>query len=260
MNDPLSPIASFVGPGAAGNKHFVLWDCVDQAECIALSQELAPTILVYIDRCSFTDDPSCYRAAFYSAGRMVKRCGSGSLAAAFYLSREFPHIQNFYLATVAGRVRLGRRYSMYAFELPSLSYSPVLSLRPWQGVINQPLYEVVAVGGKSDYVILSLASEKNVRETVINARRLSRLSGRSVIVTAPSATARWDYVLRYFAPQYGPYEDAATGSANAMVATYWQTRCRRRRVLGRQLSKAGGEFVVERAGLMQRVMGKVKAL
>lgn len=50
-----------------------------------------------------------------------------------------------------------------------------------------------------------------------------------------------DFVSRFFAPKLGVPEDPVTGSAHCTLAPYWARRLGRRELLGRQLSRRGGE-------------------
>jgi Predicted epimerase, PhzC/PhzF homolog len=59
---------------------------------------------------------------------------------------------------------------------------------------------------------------------------------------------RLDYVARYFAPGAGIPEDPATGSAQCVLMPYWAGRLKRQRLVGRQISKRGGDFRCELAG------------
>ncbi len=56
-----------------------------------------------------------------------------------------------------------------------------------------------------------------------------------------------DYQLRFFAPGLGIDEDPVTGSAHALVASYWQNRLKRNRVIGWQCSDRPGGMVCESA-------------
>jgi predicted PhzF superfamily epimerase YddE/YHI9 len=59
--------------------------------------------------------------------------------------------------------------------------------------------------------------------------------------------AQADYHLRFFAPRLGIREDPVTGSAHALVASWWQERLGRRWVVGWQCSDRPGGLVSEGA-------------
>ena len=64
-------------------------------------------------------------------------------------------------------------------------------------------------------------------------------------------------VFRYFAPQYGSPEDAATGSAAVQLAAFWSPRLARERFTAVQLSPEGARLQLacgaESVDLMARV-------
>ena len=260
-------VASFTGEACEGNEHLVFINQVDQdtsgcrggsasmAARAAISQQLPFFITVFADigldrgRCS---------VCFYHGGREVKRCGSGSLALAYVLVRGLRFNPPILLETQSAAVSVGIKNNWFFFDMAVLPLSAVQIVPAWRALVDRPVQAVTLVGGKSDYCILELASEKAVGQCKVNAGRLCRQSRRALIVTAASARSGGDYVMRYFTPQYGQVEDRATGSANAMLAPYWQKKLNKYKVRGRQLSDSGGMFVVQKNGEKQRVYGRAR--
>lgn len=259
IQDSSCEVASFVGENAQGNTHVILRSEVAGGEIEILSQALSQTLSPRIVVVLKTDKTNKHRAVFFHFGRRVQRCGSGCLAVAHILFDECSR-DSLRLETPAGPVVLRRHPQAYSFQMSVLPYHSTTQRRVWQGLVNRPIATVTLVGGKTDYCIVELHAEKDVKNCVINSRCLCRISRRGLIVTAPSADKNDDYVMRYFAPQYGQKEDAATGSANAMLANYWQQRLQKSGVCGRQLSALGGAFRIEKCGLQQRVIGRTKLL
>jgi len=66
-----------------------------------------------------------------------------------------------------------------------------------------------------------------------------------IIITAPGREA--DFVSRYFAPELG-IEDPVTGSAHCTLVPYWSERLGKTRLRARQISRRGGELVLEHRG------------
>ena len=120
---------------------------------------------------------------------------------------------------------------------PDVSVEPPLELVDALGVT--PTY----VGkNRTDYLV-ELGSEREVRQTVPNFRRLAELSMRGVIVTAvgmPAASGRYDFVSRFFAPRVGVSEDPVTGSAHCCLGPFWRGRLGRDTLTGFQASARGG--------------------
>ncbi len=218
-----------------------------------LSKEYSPDILVDLT----ASEQNHYSANFFQNGHKIQRCGSGYLAAA-HIIFEGINSDTVSLHTSSGPILLRRHRNNISFQMPVLAYQHAVCVRGWKNLLNRSIVKVILVGGENDYCILELNHEKDVKTCRVNSRRLCRYSKRGLIVTAKSTQKKDDYVLRYFAPQYGQNEDPATGSANSMVGRYWQQRLQKRKVQGRQLSDSGGEFIVEKCGLQQRVIGRTR--
>ena len=106
-----------------------------------------------------------------------------------------------------------------------------------------------------DYLV-ELDSEAAVRAVVPDFPGLSKVSCRGVIVTAPSADPRFDFVSRFFAPAVGVDEDPVTGSAHCCLADYWGTKLGKTELVGYQASARGGVVRVARAGDRVKLAGR----
>ncbi|VUD64195.1 hypothetical protein TDB9533_03264 [Thalassocella blandensis] len=253
-------VASFCGERAQGNRHIVInvsekhdMNGLTQT-ALTLSGRLPQWILVLL-RVPESVNASA-QARFFKNDHIIQRCGSGSVAAAAYLDHRLQDKTLYHhrllqhvlfpltLQTSSTPIVVGKQKSAYYYETPVL---PLVNSRLPQlqrKLINQPVTDLFLLGGKQDYCVLVLRHKRALERCELNTRLYQQISRRSVIVTAPSQTPGVDYYLRYFNPRYGAYEDAATGSANAMLADYWQRALRKTSVRGRQLSPEGGEFIV----------------
>ncbi len=246
-------VSSFVGPEAKGNQHVVLVGRYPLEECVSISHKVSPKILVVID------EPSELRpkVQFLQSGRSILRCGSGSLAVAYVLHQYYAGIGETDVLTSAGRIVLGCSASECYVQFSVFPFRKERCRLSWSSIVNQPVVAASEIGPRNGYYLLELPDEKSVKHCRVNGAMLSRVSRRAVIVTAKSDRASDDYVMRYFAPQYSRHEDPATGSANAMLAEYWQSRLNQKKIRGRQLSFEQGCFCVIKKGLGQRVFGQV---
>ncbi len=245
-------VSSFVGPEAKGNQHVVLIGHVDQQECVALSYKVSPKILVVMDEPSH----SCPNVQFLKSGRPILRCGSGSLAVAYILHRYYSFIGEYEVSTSVGRIVLGCLPNAYYFQSSVYPLRKNTNVLSWPSILNKPVIDVREIGPRNGYYLLELPNEKSVKDCRVKGAALSRVSRRAVIVTAKSDRMSDDYVMRYFAPQYSQHEDPATGSANAMLAEYWQKKLKKQKIVGRQLSRNQGQFCLIKKGLSQRVIGQ----
>jgi len=256
-------VRCFHGGGARGNLHRVILPSEDgwtAPQAAALSVRIAPTIVVLMkQKAGHSSDENSCSLAFFCNGVVITRCGSGSLAAARALMDSDSSARaplNF--LTAGGLVRVVSDGFDLGYKIRPLPYFRDNSRARWQGVIDRKLRHLVLVGTDNDYCLLELHSQSALEQCSINARRLSLMSKRALIVTAKSHNSLHDYALRYFSPQYGQHEDGATGSAHAMAAAYWQHRFSSRCIRGAQRSAAGGEFRVQRSGLEQCVYGRAE--
>lgn len=247
----LFQVASFAGEGCQGNRHLVwLNPPLSESEARrAWSAEHPDAITVFL----FTG-PSP-RAEFYESGQSILRCGSGTLAAAHVLIRELGMGDISSLDTEDGPLALRQEGEWLGYSARGLPLNESADVELWREIINQPILSCWSVGDERDYCLVELADETAVAKLAVNLDALGKSSQRALIVTA-RAGAPWDYVLRYFAPQHGKPEDAATGSANLQVADFWRQRLHKNRLRGRQLSSEGGEFLLEFAKDRLWVMGR----
>ena len=256
-------IASFCTEHAEGNRHLVVSlpapvNMQTLEACLtALSSQYTGLIIVVLVLTSAPAErkTTASQIRFFQNGKMILRCGSGSVAAAYYLhelkstdvgsaSTVFP----MQLQTANSYVHVGYSEGWYYYETSTLPLVAVKDSVLQRKLLNRSVQQVYLVGGAQDYAILELANKQDLQRCLLNTRANALFTRRSLIVTTASSERSVDYYLRYFNPRYGAYEDAATGSANAMLAGLWQQRLRKRSVRGSQLSIQGGEFCVERIG------------
>jgi predicted PhzF superfamily epimerase YddE/YHI9 len=94
-----------------------------------------------------------------------------------------------------------------------------------------------------------------VRHLQPNFALLKSCHWHGVIVTSRAdadadadADTEFDFVSRYFAPNFGIDEDPVTGSAHCCLATYWHDRLHKSEFLAYQASARGGVMKVRIAG------------
>ncbi|MBT8061921.1 MAG: PhzF family phenazine biosynthesis protein, partial [Gammaproteobacteria bacterium] len=106
-----------------------------------------------------------------------------------------------------------------------------------------PIRAAVA-GPASGYLVLELAAGCDPAALRAPGEALAAHSARSLIVTrgvtAADSLHGETIQSRYFAPQYGVPEDAATGSAMRVLASYWHSRGEGSEQKALQRSAAGG--------------------
>jgi PhzF family phenazine biosynthesis protein len=95
--------------------------------------------------------------------------------------------------------------------------------------------------GKNEFdYLIEVDSEETLRAIRPNYLSLETVPMRGVIVTAPSSTAAYDFVSRFFAPAVGVNEDSVTGSAHCCLGPYWAEKLKKKEMMGYQASPRGG--------------------
>lgn len=247
-------VASFIGEGCQGNLHQVHVNpqFKTPADRDSLLEAAGDRIAVLL----FLEADAIPRAEFYQLGRTILRCGSGSLAAAHVLVDELGIAEVDRLQTDAGIVRLRQRDELLGYGDRALPLKASDETELWQSMVDQMISSCWSIGGEQDYVLLQLENQASVERLIVDVETLPRCSDRALIATAAADDAGYDYVLRYFAPQRGKAEDAATGSANLQLAPFWKDRLAKDQLKGRQLSQAGGEFYLDARGELVWVFGR----
>jgi PhzF family phenazine biosynthesis protein len=96
---------------------------------------------------------------------------------------------------------------------------------------------------KSNYII-EVESEDIIRTLQPDFTELLKIDMHGVIVTSRSASAEYDFVSRFFAPEIGIFEDPVTGSAHCTLATYWSEKLGKTSFNAYQASERGGVLKV----------------
>jgi predicted PhzF superfamily epimerase YddE/YHI9 len=182
--------------------------------------------------------------SFSPAGRRIHFCGHGALSAAWVVFDQHEQAATTLEFSNAEQHWQARRSASELSDI-SLTYSQPLVVDcavpefAEQVLGVQPL-AAASVGDSSGYLILQLADADSVRTLQPDYTAITAASDRALIVTAQTHFADDPgCVFRYFAPQYGTPEDAATGSAAVQLAAFWSSRLQCKRFSALQLSPEG---------------------
>lgn len=201
-----------------------------------------------------TPGDSAFGLRWFTPAFEVDLCGHATLAAAHTLWE-------------AGRVESGRpiRFSTRSgiltveqgggwlrMDFPS---DPPRPERLPEGLAEALGVTPVWFGRGRSYEFAVVESEAVLGGIEPDFRALAALSPVGICVTA-TGTGVHDFVSRFFAPSAGVDEDPVTGSAHCLLAPYWAGELGRTSMLGRQISKRGGDVRVELAGERVIVAGK----
>jgi PhzF family phenazine biosynthesis protein len=179
-----------------------------------------------------------FHIRWFALSGEINLCGHGSLGAGAAILTKY-RLDEVTFYSNYGEVVISKENGMYSLVLPS-----------WQGSscevpveIADLTTEAIDIFSTRDLVLV-FPSVESVKNFQPDDKRLTKLNDyHALIVTA--ATDSTEYVLRYFAPKIGIYEDLATGSAQCSLAPYWFKKLGANRLNVRQLSISGGYFQVE---------------
>jgi predicted PhzF superfamily epimerase YddE/YHI9 len=119
-------------------------------------------------------------------------------------------------------------------------------------------WRAAEAGDDNAYLVLEWPAGFDLRTLPVPPYGLRRRTGRALIVTAAGQSGSgFDVQFRYFAPQHGVPEDAATGSAMRVLAHYWMNRERGEALHAYQCSPNGGELYSRIRGDVTWVGGRV---
>lgn len=202
-------------------------------------------------------DDGTYDLRWFTPAVEVDLCGHATLASAHVLW-ESGHLADGSRAvfhTRSGKLSATQRDGWIEMDFPAEPDRPAAAPAALAvGLGADPVY----VGrNRFDYLV-EVESEATLRSLSPDARRLSEIDTRGIIVTAHADTDGFDFVSRFFAPGTGIFEDPVTGSAHCCLGPYWQRRLGRADFTAWQASERGG--LVKVAIRDDRVMLSGKAV
>jgi PhzF family phenazine biosynthesis protein len=199
-----------------------------------------------------------FRLRWFTPTVEVDLCGHATLAAAHVLWTEgiAPAGAELRFATRSGELIARRRGARIELDFPVRAVGTCKAPAGLKKALGNDPVAVVMAG---DDLLVELPDERAVRELTPDLAYVAALPVRGLIVTARGAGAKTtkkakgrnataDFVSRFFGPAVGVPEDPVTGSAHCGLLPYWAERLGKTRLLGRQLSRRGGEVEVELDG------------
>jgi PhzF family phenazine biosynthesis protein len=169
----------------------------------------------------------------------VELCGHATLAPAHVLWEQgmAKPLEEIRFSTKSGILKAKRNGQDIELDFPLKQEEPAKAppgLADALGV--QPLY----VGKNQFDYLVEVESEAVLRGMAPDFKRLATIPVRGTIVTCKSASPKFDFMSRFFAPASGVDEDPVTGSAHCCLAAYWQKRLGKSEFVAFQASKRGG--------------------
>ena len=195
-----------------------------------------------------------YRLRWFTPAVEVALCGHATLASAHVMWEEghLPAGQQARFHTQSGLLTADRAGDWIELDFPATPPTPA---PPPAGLVAALHVTPRWVGrSKFDY-LAELESEDAVRGLAPDLGALARVEARGVIVTSRAATAGYDFVSRFFAPQSGVPEDPVTGSAHCALTPFWSERLHKTEMSAYQASARGGVVRVRLEGGARVILG-----
>ena len=191
---------------------------------------------------------------FYSPTIEVDLCGHATLASAFIF---FNFIDKKATDTIfksnRGELKVTKKEDSLVMSLPKDYPTKIDDVEKISDALNCQVIEVFR--GIDDF--LAIVKDESIVETMNpNIEKIAELDSRGLIVSAKGETT--DFTSRVFGPNVGVDEDPVTGSAHALLATYWGDVLNLQKMKARQASKRGGELICEVLENNVEITGKAK--
>ena len=191
---------------------------------------------------------------FYSPTIEVDLCGHATLASAFIF---FNFIDKKATDTIfksnRGELKVTKKEDSLVMSLPKDYPRKIDDIEKISDALNCQVIEVFR--GIDDF--LAIVKDESIVETMNpNIKKIAELASRGLIVSAKGETT--DFTSRVFGPNVGVDEDPVTGSAHALLATYWGDVLNLQKMKARQASKRGGELICEVLENNVEITGKAK--
>jgi PhzF family phenazine biosynthesis protein len=191
-----------------------------------------------------------YHIRWFTPCYEVDLCGHATLASAFVI---FNHLgfsgKAINFQSKSGLLKVEKKGNQYELDFPVQKVT-----------VCDTTAEIINTFGKSpkqsfeaeDYLLV-FDDEDFVRSVTPDFEAIRKLDKRAVIITARSKS--YDFVSRFFIPEYGINEDPVTGSSFTSLAPYWASVLNKKKFKARQVSARGGNVNCELVGDRVKISG-----
>ncbi len=192
----------------------------------------------------FVPHKKAYQIRWFTPCYEVELCGHATLASAHVLFNHLGYSKNsIQFHSKSGLLEVKKNGNKLCLNFPA---QPVTICKNLSAIIPG----IVQAFGKNpteiyeaeDYLLV-FDNEEYVRQVNPNFEAIRNLDARAVIITAPSKD--YDFVSRFFIPEYGINEDPVTGSSFTKLAPYWSKILNKTQLKARQVSARGGNVDCE---------------
>lgn len=235
-NLPYFHVDAFADQPFKGNQAAVMpldaW--LDDAVLQAIGEEnnFAETAFYTSDTTGEAD----YELRWFTPSVEIRLCGHATLASGHIILGQNPDKDRVTFRTrKAGILEVKREGSGYAVALPAISTEPVDLPEMAAAMGGKPL---ATRRNPDHYNLFRYATADEVLALKPDMKALAAFGDDSYTATAPGTDT--DIVSRVFVPGAGVDEDSVTGSAHAVLTSYWAAELGRDSFTAYQASARGG--------------------
>ena len=188
----------------------------------------------------FVPKNSGFHIRWFTPKIEVELCGHATLAAAYVLYNILGYKrESIEFESKSGTLTVLQKYDWLVLDFPS--QPPILCHVP-DAIVKAFAKTPIECLRSEDYIVV-FESESDILSIKPDMDYLKKLDLRGVIITARSR--QYDFVSRFFAPNYGIDEDPVTGSAHTQLTPYWAQILGKTSMTAKQVSSRGGELICE---------------
>lgn len=240
MDIPIYQVDAFASEVFKGNPAAVCplesWLPDETLQAIAVENNLSETAFLV----ARGDD---YDLRWFTPASEVDLCGHATLGSAYVIANTLkPGADTMRFHTRSGVLTVVREGESFTLDFPVLKRERLADDPAVAAALGAAPVEI----WDSMDLMAVFRSEADIRAMAPDMAKVAALNTRGVIVTAPGETC--DFVSRFFAPRHGIPEDPVTGSAHCITTPYWSQRLGKTKMTARQISKRGGDLIVEDKG------------
>jgi PhzF family phenazine biosynthesis protein len=185
-----------------------------------------------------------YHIRWFTPTLELKLCGHGTLASAHILLEQDPKKKiTFY--SLSGPLFATKKDKKIILDFPILTIGEKISKSNFEKALHMT-DEISEVFMSGDCAIVVLKKEEFVISLTPDFKEIEKLDASAIIVT--SASKKYDFISRFFAPKLGINEDPVCGSAHSRLASYWSACLKKDQLKAYQASHRGGEVGVNVLG------------
>lgn len=199
----------------------------------------------------FIEISNGYHIRWFTPTHEVDLCGHATLASAYVIFNILGYEKKeIIFESKSGLLKVTQNNDWLEMDFPS--QAPVQCPIPEQ-ILSAFNEKPIACLKSEDYIVV-FENEESILNASPDLVILSELDLRGIAITAKSK--EYDFVSRFFAPNYGINEDPVTGSAFTQLIPYWSRKLNKKSLSAKQVSKRGGEVKCVDSGDRVKISGK----